>query len=202
MNDFSEEYKDRELEEDIHEDDPVDIDSILRKIAGAKSEDKELTVAIPREAAEVIAAIAGQAGMWRDACRKLSKDIASLHERDASLSSIAALKCLVEKLLPELEHFERAFANVGNWPDKDIISGLALSFERMLGVLTDLGLERVETVGKPFNVRLHEAVEAVESDEAPNTVLKEVEPGWQFRGELLRAAKVVVSVKRRGEREY
>jgi molecular chaperone GrpE len=176
----------------------VDIDSVLREIAGAEASGEEPRIVLTREAARAFVEIAGQAGMWREACKRLSEDIATLHERGNSEAALAAMKCLIEKLLPELDLFERAFANIDNWTDRDIIDGLVLAFERMAKVFGELGLKRIEAAGKPFDVNFHNAVGTAESDGDPNIVAEEIKAGWMFKGEVLRPSDVVVTVRPRG----
>ena len=52
----------------------------------------------------------------------------------------------------------------------------------------------VETVGQPFDPKLHEAIGTVPSDEVePGTVAREVRRGWRLEDGLLRPAQVVVA---------
>ena len=59
--------------------------------------------------------------------------------------------------------------------------------------LERLGVERVPSVGQPFDPGLHEAVQQVESDEPAGTVVIEMVPGYRLGGKLLRAAMVAVA---------
>ena len=50
--------------------------------------------------------------------------------------------------------------------------------------------------GEPFDPRVHEAIEMVESDAAPDHhVLEELQPGYRIKGRLLRPAMVRVAKK-------
>ena len=61
-------------------------------------------------------------------------------------------------------------------------------------LLKESGLERIEAVGKPFDPLRHEAVMVeVDPELESNTVTAEIEPGYVFRGALLRPAKVKVA---------
>jgi molecular chaperone GrpE len=55
----------------------------------------------------------------------------------------------------------------------------------------------METVGRPFDPNVHEAVATVPSDgRAPGTVAREVRRGWRLGDSLLRPAQVVVVAPR------
>jgi molecular chaperone GrpE len=101
---------------------------------------------------------------------------------------------MVKDLLPILDDFERALqADSGN---PDYAKGVAMIYNRMLETLKKLGLEPMETAGKPFDPHLHQAIERVETNEAEdNTVLGEFQRGYHFKGKLLRPAMVRVAVK-------
>jgi molecular chaperone GrpE len=60
--------------------------------------------------------------------------------------------------------------------------------------LGGLGIERVATVGKPFDPAEHEAVQHVQSaDMPPGAVVQELQPGYRWQGKLMRPALVVVA---------
>ncbi|HWO57474.1 MAG TPA: nucleotide exchange factor GrpE [bacterium] len=61
-------------------------------------------------------------------------------------------------------------------------------------VLEKRGLERMETIGKPFNPEEHDALMRLPSEEYDEgIVMQEVAPGYRLGGKILRHAKVVVS---------
>ena len=69
-------------------------------------------------------------------------------------------------------------------------------YNRMFESLKKLGLEPIESAGKPFDPHQHQAIDRVETDEAAdNTVLSEYQRGYNFKGKLLRPAMVKVAVK-------
>jgi molecular chaperone GrpE len=63
-------------------------------------------------------------------------------------------------------------------------------------VLQKLNIERVPAQGEPFDPRVHEAIEMVETNDAPDHhVLEELRPGYRIKGRLLRPAMVRVAKK-------
>ena len=64
----------------------------------------------------------------------------------------------------------------------------------------DSGLEKIPTVGEPFDPTVHEALMVVESKDQPEDhVLEEVRPGYIFDGRVLRHAQVVVAKRPKEE---
>jgi molecular chaperone GrpE len=100
---------------------------------------------------------------------------------------------VVADLLPILDDFERALAS--DAASSEYEKGVQMIYQRMSEALKKTGLEAIEAEGKSFDPNIHQAVERVETNEAPeNTVLGEFRRGYQFKGKLLRPSMVRVSV--------
>jgi molecular chaperone GrpE len=109
------------------------------------------------------------------------------------LAEFASMEA-VRALLPVLDDFERALRVEPS--DKEYAKGIELIYQRLFETLKKLGLEPMETEGRPFDPHLHHAVEMVETEEAADhTVLAEFQRGYYFKGRLLRAAMVKVAVQ-------
>jgi molecular chaperone GrpE len=64
----------------------------------------------------------------------------------------------------------------------------------MKKVLGKYGLEEIESVGKEFDVDLHEALTLVEDKNYPsNVVVQEHQKGYKLNGRVIRHAKVAVN---------
>jgi molecular chaperone GrpE len=95
-------------------------------------------------------------------------------------------------LLPVLDTLERARA--AGSTDRDFYEGVAATHRLFLSALREAGAEPVESIGRPFDPEVHEAVATVPSNEVePGTVTGEVRRGWWPGEELLRPAQVVVA---------
>lgn len=96
---------------------------------------------------------------------------------------------LVKRLLPVLTTLELAEKHV---PDKaaDWYKGIDMAIKDMYKALEEIGLQKIETVGKPFDPNFHEALlhEAGEKD----MVLEEFEAGYILGKRVIRHAKVKV----------
>lgn len=115
-------------------------------------------------------------------------------ERERSEYLQFAATDLVKCLLPILDDFERAL-NVET-ADRNFAKGVELIYQRLSETLKKMGVEPVETAGCQFDPNLHQAVERVQTDEAPDqAILGEFQRGYNFKGKLLRPAMVRVAVK-------
>jgi molecular chaperone GrpE len=98
-------------------------------------------------------------------------------------------------LLPVVDSFTLALKNAAAKPE-DLRKGVELIFKQLQDVLQKLNIERVPAQGQPFDPRVHEAIEMVETDAAPDHhVLEELQPGYRIKGRLLRPAMVRVAKK-------
>jgi molecular chaperone GrpE len=114
-------------------------------------------------------------------------------ERDRIEQSQYASMDVVGDLVPILDDFERALAADSSGPE--YAKGIQMIYQRMAESLKKTGLEPIDAAGKPFDPHLHQAIERVETNDAPeNTVLGEFQRGYNFKGKLLRASMVRVAV--------
>jgi molecular chaperone GrpE len=114
----------------------------------------------------------------------------------AEVSEYAAMEA-VRSLLPVLDDFERALKAMpeSTGPEAEWLKGVQMIYQRLSDSLQKLGLEPLDSVGKPFDPNVHHAVETVPTTEAEDhTVLEEFQKGYNFKGRLLREAMVRVAV--------
>jgi len=115
-------------------------------------------------------------------------------ERERSDYLQFAAMDLVREILPILDDFERALKV--ETADRDYAKGVELIYQRMADTVKRMGLEPIETEGKPFDPNLHQAVERVQTEDADDqTILGEYQRGYNFKGKLLRPAMVKVAVR-------
>ena len=100
---------------------------------------------------------------------------------------------VIKKILPVLDSFERALKAPAGDSD-DLRSGLELIYRQFQDALQKMGVRPIESVGKPFDPRVHEAIEMVDTNEAEDHhVLDELQRGYNYKGRLLRPAMVRVA---------
>jgi molecular chaperone GrpE len=95
-------------------------------------------------------------------------------------------------LLQVLDTLERALA--AGSTDTDFYEGVAATHRLFQNALREAGAEPIESVGRPFDPEVHEAVATVPShDVESGTVVREIRRGWRLPDGLLRPAQVVVA---------
>jgi molecular chaperone GrpE len=107
-----------------------------------------------------------------------------------------AAESFIIRLLPVIDDFERSLQHIDNSRDPESIkTGLKLIYDKLMKVLDEQGVKKIESVGQPFDVNFHEALMQRKADEdvAPHTVLDELEKGYIYKDRVIRHAKVVVS---------
>ena len=99
------------------------------------------------------------------------------------------------KLLPVVDDFERSLDHMDSAKDVESIEkGVRLIYDKLMKILTEQGVTKIEAVGKPFNVDYHEALLQRKAEDAePHTVLDEIEKGYMYKDKVIRHSKVIVS---------
>jgi molecular chaperone GrpE len=102
---------------------------------------------------------------------------------------------LLRTVLPVFDNLERAIQSSQRASDvKALAEGLSMVLRQFTDALGRAGIQKVPTVGHPFDPGVHEAIQQVESADHPaGTVIAEVQPGYVQGERLIRAAMVVVA---------
>ncbi|XP_024025553.1 uncharacterized protein LOC21387657 [Morus notabilis] len=103
---------------------------------------------------------------------------------------------VVENLLPVLDNFERAKAQikVETGGEEKINISYQSIYKQLVEILTSLGVVPVETVGNPFDPLLHEAIMREDSMEfEERIIIQEFRKGFKLGDILLRPSMVKVS---------
>jgi molecular chaperone GrpE len=106
-----------------------------------------------------------------------------------------AREVAVAKLLPTLDSLSQAIkhapevdnADYQKW--KDGLSGIVVQLDK---ALAELGVKKIEAVGKKFDPNFHEAVREVDGDE-PGMVVEEYQTGYELNGKVIRPSQVAIS---------
>jgi molecular chaperone GrpE len=104
-----------------------------------------------------------------------------------------ALADAIKTLLPTLDSFERAL-KVSQNEKSELRSGVELIFKQLQDALAKLGVRPITAKGEQFDPRVHEAIETVDTTEAPDhSVLEELQHGYKLKERLLRPAIVKIA---------
>ncbi len=104
---------------------------------------------------------------------------------------------VVKNFLPILDSFERALKAGGD--STDFRNGVELIYRQFQDALQKIGVQPIAALGQPFDPRVHEAVEMVDTTEVPDHhVFDELQRGYKYKERLLRPAMVRVARNSRG----
>ncbi len=106
-----------------------------------------------------------------------------------------ANEALIKELLPILDSLERAITHINPSAGLDKLSeGIELTLKLFQDCLKKFGMKPIETIGKKFDPRVHEAVEVrKDSEQEEDTIVEEYQKGYLLHDRLLRPALVVVA---------
>lgn len=134
----------------------------------------ELTAALQRERAD-------------------ATNIRRRHTEEMAQLRIRLKAGVVEELLPVIDNFERALRHVpAELADNDYVKGVQGVVKQFEKTLADMGVERVKTVGEPFDPNLHEAVSLEDGDGDQEIVSEELQSGYKIGDDVIRHAMVRV----------
>ena len=99
----------------------------------------------------------------------------------------------ISAILPILDDFERALADKSEDP-KAIKEGVQMIFNKFTKTLEGLGVKKIETADKDFDVDFHEAIAMVPGmgDDKKGKVIDCVQTGYTLNDKVIRHAKVAV----------
>ncbi|MFV0540135.1 MAG: nucleotide exchange factor GrpE [Aestuariibaculum sp.] len=98
-------------------------------------------------------------------------------------------------LLPILDDFDRAYAEISKTKEKDLLKGVELIQNKLKTTLNQKGLEPVEVkAGDVFNADNHEAITQIPapSDDLKGKIIDVVEKGYKLGDKIIRFPKVVI----------
>jgi molecular chaperone GrpE len=98
----------------------------------------------------------------------------------------------IKSLLPAMDSLERALQVKSDVAE--LRAGVELIYKQLLAALAKLSVHPIVSKGEAFDPRYHEAIEMVETREAPDhQVVEELQRGYKFKDRLLRPAMVKVA---------
>ena len=98
----------------------------------------------------------------------------------------------IKTVLPVVDSLERALQVKSD--ATEFRSGVELIYKQLLAALAKLSVLPIASKGEPFDPHYHEAIEMVETSDAPDhQVIEELQRGYKFKDRLLRPAMVKVA---------
>ena len=139
----------------------------------------DLTLALQRERADSI-------NMRRQ------HDLALANAKQLSMTKV------VRELLPAIDGLERSLKHVPDEiKDNDYVKGVQSVVKQFEKTLSELGIERIKTIGENFDPRFHEAVHLDDSEGGDREVVcEELQSGFKVGDEVIRHAMVNVKLQK------
>lgn len=131
-----------------------------------------------------------------EALQRERADAANLRRRHED--ELASLKTrlkssVVADLLPVIDNFERALRHVpAELTHNDYVQGVNAVVKQFEKTLSDIGVERIKTVGEAFDPQLHEAVSMEDGTGSKEVVSEELQAGYRMGDHVIRHAMVRV----------
>ncbi len=100
---------------------------------------------------------------------------------------------VVSELLPVIDNFERALKHVPeDLADNSYVKGVQGIVKQFESTLQAMGIEKIKTVGEPFDPHVHEAVH-VDGEGETEVVTEELQAGYRLGDVVIRHATVKVT---------
>lgn len=102
---------------------------------------------------------------------------------------------VLQSLIPVLDDFDRALAEIKKSEDDALIKGVELIHEKLKSTLVSKGLEEVEVrAGDAFNADYAEAITQIPapSDKLKGKIVDVIEKGYKLGDKIIRFPKVVI----------
>jgi molecular chaperone GrpE len=118
------------------------------------------------------------------------------HEAQMTTVRTIVKSNVIRDLLPVIDNFERAIKHVpADIEGNDFVKGVQGIVKQFEKTLSDIGVERIPTVGEPFDPRFHEAVQMEEGDGTEEIVSEELQAGYRLGDDVIRHAMVRVKLQ-------
>lgn len=108
---------------------------------------------------------------------------------------------ILRELLDVMDNFARGLTQAES-DEGALATGMRMIFAQCEQLLTNQGLERIQTVGSKFDPEVHDAVAKIEKPgEKDGTIIEELKRGYKWHDRLLRPASVVVVKNKKADPE-
>lgn len=102
---------------------------------------------------------------------------------------------IIVSLLPVIDDMERAIKSFGDAEElKPMKEGLVLVYNKLMNILSQKGVEVMQTIGSDFDTDFHEAVTHIPApaEDLKDKIVDEIQKGYLLNSKVIRFAKVVI----------
>ena len=189
------------LEEEVVEVEDTDVEEVESEVAKDEVNGEADQLEEPKEKIEATPLFLAreEAEMYKDRWIRLAAEFENYKKRRAREFETliqSASEDVIRDLLPILDGVGRALAHSenGDTESEGFQEGIKMIMEQFPRVLYNRNLKEIETIGKPFDPTVHEALMQMPSEiHDAGIVADEIEKGYSLGDKVLRPAKVVVS---------
>lgn len=148
---------------------------------------EELLIAAQEEAAKNLDGWMRSQAEFANARKRMDKQRIEIQTR--------AVTDMINRLLPVIDDFDRAFDNVPDTIHQDTwFEGIELVKRKLVGILEGLNVQPIEAVGQPFDPNCHEAIMQAPSDDVESGyVIAELQKGYKMGDRIIRPSLVNVA---------
>lgn len=100
---------------------------------------------------------------------------------------------VVKEFVDVIDNFDIALKHAPLDTPDSWLEGLKQVSKQFLEVLKRHGVEKIESIGKPFDPHLHEVIETAPGEGESHVVLEELRAGYTMHEKVIRPARVKIS---------
>ena len=129
--------------------------------------------------------------------QRLQAEFENYKKREATEKSellSTAKAAVLSELMPALDNFDRAATHLPQeLEDNSWAKGMQYVGQQLLDILENMGISTYKPLGEKFDHSKHEALEHIQSDKPPETIVEVLTPGYKMGENVIRPATVKVS---------
>ena len=116
-------------------------------------------------------------------------------DKEKALQFDMGAKCIIEKILPVVDNFERGLATLTEEEKAGAFAeGMNKVYKQLTTELDNLGVKAIDAKGKEFDPNLHNAVMHIDDDSfGENVIVEEFQKGYKYRDGIVRHSMVKVA---------
>ncbi len=166
--------------------------------SNSESENTEATDSAPQSVEKQLAAAIAERDQCKEMALRANAELENFRKRSqkevGDMLKYASMG-IVRDLLPGLDNLRRALVAAEQSSDiNELVQGVSMVLSQFESVLTSHQIKPIAAKGEQFDPNLHEALTQIPSADHPaNTIIEEIERGYQMHDRVVRPGKVVVS---------
>lgn len=137
-----------------------------------------------------------QADEYLNLAKQVQADFENYRRRtveDLKKAKLDGQVSVIEAFLPCLDTFTEAKKNI---KDENVLKGVEMIENSIIETLKNLGVEKIDAVGKVYDPHLHNVIAVMKDGLKENDIiLAEYQAGYKFNDKVIRYSKVIVNKK-------